>query len=111
MDLLDIYLKEIYDSDLMNNFVVRSSPINGNGVFSTKSHRKGDFINTHFEPGQKITNFGANLNHSSTPNAISKKQPDGGYKTYAQKNIDPNDEVTLDYTINKDLEQPQKGWK
>lgn len=111
MDLLDRYLEEMYDNDLMNNFAIRPSPIQGNGVFATKPLRKGDLINTHFKAGTQITDFGANLNHSSSPNAISKKQEDGGYKTYAEKNIEPDDEITLDYTVNQDLEQPQKGWK
>ena len=109
--MLKKYLYELYDDDLMNNFVVRPSPINGKGVFATKKFRKGEFINTHFEPGDKITDFGANLNHSSKPSARSDKQDDGSYKTYAEKDIVPDDEVTLDYTNNKELEQPQKGWK
>lgn len=111
MDLLDRYLEELYDDSLMNNYAIRPSPINGNGTFAKQDFKKGDFINTHFEPGEKITNFGANLNHSSSPCARSDKQKDGGYKTYAQKNIKSGDEVTLDYTNNKNLEQPQKGWK
>ena len=111
MNILNQYLQELYDDDLMNNFVVRPSPIHGQGVFPKQPFRKGDFINTHFDPGEKITRFGKNLNHSDNPTAISHKQKDGGYKTYAQKNIKPDDEVTLDYTNNKDLEQPQKGWK
>ena len=111
MDLLKIYLRELYDDDLMNNFAVRPSPIHGQGVFSKQPFRKGDFINTHFDPGEKITRFGSNLNHSNDPSGVSHKQKDGGYKTYAQKNIKPGDELTLDYTVNPELEQPQKGWK
>lgn len=104
------YLQELQSKSLMNNYVVRPSPIHGNGVFSKKLFRKGDLINTHFEPGEKITDFGKNLNHSPKPNARSFKQDDGGYKTYAEKDIKPNDEITLDYTVNKNLEQPKDGW-
>lgn len=111
MKKIDIYLNEIYSKSLQNNYAIRPSPIHGNGVFAKKNLKKGEFINTHFEPGEKITDFGANLNHCSSPNARSTKQDDGGYKTHAQKNIAKDDEVTLDYTTNKNLEQPQKGWK
>lgn len=107
---IDRYLLELYDDDLMNDFAVRPSPIHGKGVFSQKAIRKGDFINTHFNAGEKITKFGRFLNHSPKPNAKSVKQKDGGYKTYAEKDINPDDEITLDYTVNKDLEQPQKDW-
>jgi len=112
MDLVDMYLKEVYDDpDLMNNYKVRPSPIQGYGAFSQKAFEKGDFINTHFDPGTKITRFGSYLNHCSDPSCVSKKEKDGGYKTYALKDIKPGDELTLDYTTNKELEQPQKGWK
>jgi len=111
MKKLDIYLNEIYSKSLQNNYVIRPSSIHGNGVFAKKDFKKGEFINTHFEPGEKITGFGANLNHCPNPNARSIKQGDGGYKTYAEKNIAQDDEVTLDYTVNQDLEQPQKGWR
>jgi SET domain-containing protein len=111
MDLLDRYLEELYDNDLMNNYAIRPSPIHGNGVFARQAFKKGDFINTHFEPGEKITDFGKHLNHSSKPCARSTRQDDDSYKTHAIKDIKKGDEITLDYTVNKNLEQPQKGWK
>ncbi len=111
MRKLDTYINEIYSKSLQNNYAIRPSPIHGSGVFANQDFNKGDFINTHFEPGEKITDFGANLNHCSNCNARSDKSEDGSYKTYAEKNIKKGDEVTLDYVINQDLEQPQKGWK
>ena len=107
---LDEYLQELSSKSLMNNYAVRPSPIHGNGVFSQKPFRKGDFINTHFKAGEEITDFGKHLNHSPNPNARSIKQDDGSYNTYAEKDIKPNDEITLDYTVNKDLEQPESNW-
>ncbi len=111
MRKLDTYINEIYSKSLQNNYTIRPSPIHGNGVFATQDFNKGDFINTHFGPGEKITDFGANLNHCSTPTAHSDKQKDGSYKTYAEKDIKKDDEITLDYPVNQNLEQPQKGWK
>jgi len=111
MKQVDTYLNELFSKPLQNNYAIRPSPIHGNGVFAQQDFKKGDFINTHFEPGEKITDFGANLNHCSTPSARSHKLKDGSYKTYAEKNIKNGDEVTLDYAVNQDLEQPYEGWK
>ena len=111
MSRLDKYLNEIYTKSLMNNYVIRSSPIHGNGIFTKGPFRKGDFINTHFDVDGKITEFGAFLNHSSDPTARSIKQKDNSYRTYAEKDVKKDDEITLDYTINKEFEQPEEGWK
>jgi len=110
MRKLDRYLNELHSNSLQNNYVIRPSPIHGNGVFAKQDFKKGEFINTHFEPGEKITDFGAHLNHCSDPTARSDKQDDGSYKTYAEKDIKKDDEVTLDYAVNQDLEQAQPAW-
>jgi SET domain-containing protein len=110
MSIIDKYLSELHSDALMNNYVVRPSPIHGNGVFANQDFKKGDFINTHFKAAYKITDFGKHVNHSSSPNAISKRLSDNSFKTYALKNIAKNDEITLDYTVNQDLEQPQPNW-
>lgn len=111
MARIDKYLKELQSKSLQNRYAIRPSPIHGKGSFAARSYKKGEFIDTHFEPGEKITDFGAHLNHCSKPSAISHKQKDKSYKTYAARDINADDEVTLDYTVNPDLEQPQKGWK
>ena len=106
MNIIKNYLKY-----LNNNYVIRSSPIHGNGIFSKKNFNKGEFINTHFDSDFNITEFGKFLNHSKDPNARSFKQTDSSYQTYAIKPINNNDEITLDYTVNPELEQPQKNWR
>ena len=110
MDMLNKYLEELQSNSLNNNFEVRPSPIHGNGVFAKAGIKKGDFINTHMNPGTAITRFGKYLNHSKDPNAQSVKNNDGSYFTNAVKDINPGDEITLDYTVNQDLEQPQDDW-
>jgi hypothetical protein len=93
-----------------DNFKIEASQIHGNGVIATVKILNGEPINAAFLPDMKITKFGAHLNHSSQPNAITKKN--GDYRiTYALKDIDPGDEITVDYTVNKDLEQPKSFWK
>jgi len=112
---LEIYLEQIHSKSLVNNYEVRPSPIHGRGVFSTKTFKKGELVNTHLYPDEKgvsqTTHFGGFLNHSTTPNALTKQYKDGFYKTFAKVDMKPGDEITLDYTKNKTLEQPEKDWK
>lgn len=112
---IKMYLEQIHSKPLMNNYKVRQSPIHGRGVFADKEFKSGELVNTHIYPEKngmsKTTHFGSFLNHSHTPNALTKKYKDGFYKTFATVDIKPGDEITLDYTKNKTLEQPEEGWK
>lgn len=111
------FLKENINTD---NYEIKKSDIHGNGSFSKRNFREGDFINnaiigtghqtTKLDSDFKTTTFGTYLNHSNRPNAITKFE-DGVYKTYAIIDIKPNEEITVDYTQNEELEQPEKGWK
>ena len=105
--LIEKYLKKLTEQ---NKFEIGSSPIHGRGCFAKRAFEKGDFINHHFEPTNKITNFGAHLNHSKNPTAISKKGKDGYDPVHALKNMIQGDEITLDYTKRPDLEQPIPEW-
>ena len=103
----DILIKIQVDK---TKYRIGKSSIEGNGVIATTHIKKDEFINPAFLPGMRITEFGAHLNHSYKPNAITRKIED--YRlTYSLFNIDPGEEITVDYTVNKDLEQPQKDWK
>jgi len=97
----------------MPNFIVATSKIHGVGVISKKKYSPGDLIGIALYRGEKsypqTTYFGAHLNHSDEPNAETKNE-DKYYKTYAIKNISPNDEICVDYTVNQDLEQPKDDW-
>lgn len=114
MKQLNKFLEQVQSKSLLNNYEVRPSPINGKGVFAKQDFKKGDFINTHIYPegaAERLTNFGRYLNHSWKPNARTKNEGSGFYKTYAEKDIWKDDEITLDYRKNKDLEQPAEDWK
>lgn len=109
-----IELKKKMDDILIKNFRLDSSDIHGKGVFASKMMKPGEFINVALFKGQDGTNFhttkfGAYINHSATPNAITKREGDQ-FKTYASNEINDGDEVTVDYTVNKDLEQPDPSW-
>lgn len=108
-------LEQLYLDDLVNNnYQIKKSDIHGFGAFSKEKFNKGEFINTHifiYQDGKPYaTKFGRMLNHSNTPNAISNKEDDGCYRVYALSDVNPGDEITLDYKVNKDLEQPEKHW-
>lgn len=111
MNYIDFILEQLQPDD---NFEIKKSSIHGVGAFSKKDFKTGQFINIHILPldngNLKVTAFGKKLNHSSKPNAISKKEDDGCYRVYALKDINSGDEITLDYTVNKNLEQPNKNW-
>ena len=115
MRMISKLLEQFYLDDLKDNYEIKKSSIHGVGAFSKTKFNKGDFINTHIFPLIKggdlhVTSFGKKLNHSNTPNAISKKGEDGCYKVYATSDINPGDEITIDYKVNRDLEQPRKHW-
>jgi hypothetical protein len=113
MRMISKLLEQFYLDDLKDNYEIKKSSIHGVGAFSKTKFNKGDFINTHILPKGEdlhVTSFGKKLNHSNTPNAISKKGEDGCYKVYSTSDINPGDEITIDYKVNKDLEQPHKHW-
>ena len=107
---IDNYLKKLSEQAEDDNFEIKSSPIHGRGCFAKRDFKKGDFINNHFLPDDKITSFGAFLNHSPNPTAKSTKGSNGYDPVHALKDISKGDEITLDYTKRADLEQPELNW-
>jgi ArsR family metal-binding transcriptional regulator len=97
---------------LVERFEIGPSEIHGNGVISKGNYNPGELIGVAIYParnGMATTEFGAHLNHTKDPNAETKFE-DGCYKTYAIKMIYPHDEIAVDYTVNKELEQPEDWW-
>jgi len=110
--MLSIYLEQLQNE--LDNFNIGPSNIHGNGVMCKTPISNGSFINNAILPtghamNIKTTKFGAHMNHSVNPNAETRKEGDI-YKTYAIIDIKPGDEITVDYTKNKELEQPKPGW-
>jgi SET domain-containing protein len=106
-------IKKNVDNTETKNFKVDDSKIHGKGVFAEKKIKKGDNINVALYKIKNdlfyTTQFGAHLNHSSKPNARTRFEGDY-YRTYAMSDIEPDDEITVDYTKNKELEQPEDDW-
>jgi len=107
-----IVRKSDMDSMLKDNFRIGDSSIDGKGVIATKELNPGDKINIAIFKNiiYHATKFGSHLNHSYTPNAVTKDEGDR-YVTYCEKKIKPGDEITVDYTINPELEQPDPSWE
>jgi SET domain-containing protein len=103
-------IKENEDNEEIKNFEIKDSDIHGKGVFATKKISPGEFINIALFKGHNddfsTTTFGAHLNHSYEPNARTRFEGDY-YRTYSTGEINPGDEITVDYTKNKSLEQPE----
>ena len=97
----------------MTHFSIEPSKIHGVGVMSKKDYNPGALIGIALyktdKPYPTATYFGAHLNHSYEPNAETKNE-EKYYKTYAIKPISSGDEICVDYTVNKDLEQPEDNW-
>jgi SET domain-containing protein len=98
----------------IDNFEIKDSDIHGKGIFATKKISPGEFINVAlFKSGDNFyetTKFGDTINHYNKPNCRTRYEGKY-YRTYATKEINPGDEITVDYTVNKTLEQPEPGWK
>jgi len=103
--------KYMMDSLLKKNFKIGKSSIHGKGVIATKEILPGERINIAIFKDiiYHGTRFGSNLNHSYSPNAITKDEGDR-YITYCKKKINAGDEITVDYTVNPELEQPDPSW-
>ena len=98
-------LMESVDS---NSFMVKKTPKKGLSLFAKNDIKKGDTVgkllsNTPSKNGRQVqedlyeTNIiGRYINHSSKPNTEPKKKG-GEVFLVSIKNINENDEVTLDY--------------
>ena len=98
---------------------VDKSPIHGEGLFSCEDIKSGQrILITHFysEQHEDWVNITPNCmyNHSFSPNCQSITVTQNGNKLkflYSLKIINNNEELLVDFTKDKDLEQPEKEWK
>lgn len=90
---------------------VGKSNIHGNGLFANQDldRTNGFFGVTHID-GQPTQDLGSFYNHSENPNARVTKIGNKHYIMPIDK-IAPGEEITVDYRMQPDLEQPQEGWK
>jgi len=91
----------------MKNLKIGKSKIQGKGLFTTQPFTKGSFIGLAHEDDQPSTMIGKYHNHSESPNAMSVKV---GGKRYlvAKRPLKNNEEITTDYRLQPELEQPDQ---
>lgn len=101
------YVKPV-ERDIMQSggkIQIKDSKIEGKGVFTQSVFNKGDFIGLAHTNGQPSTKLGEFHNHSYKPNAESVLLGNDRFLV-AKRKLKPNEEITVDYTKQPELEQP-----
>lgn len=96
-------------------YYIDKSQIDGEGVFAKENLRKGETIGLlHVvnKLGEKYhyTELGRKHNHSKNP-TCHNVFVDNKRFLVASKDLRKGEELTTDYTLQPDLEQPKEGWK
>lgn len=83
------------------------SNIEGEGMFAGKPFKKGDLIGLAHSNGQPTSQLGRMHNHDeNSPTMISKKSGNDRF-VFAAKDLQPGDELTTNYRMQPELEQPE----
>ena len=88
------------------------SPIHGEGDFTGKHMPEGTDLGIaqiKQPEGHDITPLGKYHNHSAAPNCTNVTKGDN-HHLVALRDIEPDEEITVDYTLQSDLEQPGDDW-
>lgn len=93
----------------MKKYITKQSNIKGagKGLFTKAAYKKGEVIGLAHVDGQPTIEIGKNHNHNEkTPTANNVKN---GNKRYlvASRNLQPGEEITTNYRLQPDLEQPE----
>jgi len=113
--LLENWRKYLNEEKVSNTSVVlhiRPSQIHGLGVFSGEVIPKGTDLGIaqiKKDSDYEITQLGKYHNHSNEPSCINVLNGNNRHLV-AARNLEPNEEITIDYTLQPDLQQPMDGW-
>ena len=93
----------------MKKYITKQSDIKGagKGLFTKAAFKKGEVIGLAHVDGQPTIEIGKNHNHNEkTPTANNVKN---GNKRYlvASRNLQPGEEITTNYRLQPELEQPE----
>ena len=96
-------------------YTVDESEIQGKGVFASKDLKKGEVIgllHDIIEMGNKykFTELGKFHNHSDNPNCHNELVDGNKRFLVATRDISEGEELTTDYRLQPDLEQPIENW-
>jgi hypothetical protein len=98
---------------LHDDLEIMQSSIHGVGVFVVQdipAHTNLGAAQIKKDAGYRITDLGRNHNHSYKPTCYNEMEGDTRY-LLPHQDMKPGDEVTIDYTLQADLEQPSIGWE
>jgi len=106
------FLKEEATVSTEVSLYLAPSPIHGEGVFTGKHMPEGTDLGIaqiKQPEGHDITPLGKYHNHSATPNCTNVAKGDN-HHLVTLRDIEPDEEITVDYTLQSDLEQPGDDW-
>jgi len=93
----------------MKKYITKQSSIKGagKGLFTKDFFKKGEVIGLAHVNDQPASEIGRNHNHNEkNPTAYSKKIDNKRF-IYASKNLKPGEEITTNYRLQPELEQPE----
>lgn len=90
------------------NVIIKKSKIDGanKGLFANQYFKKNQLIGQAHENGQPVGNIGHMHNHSDNPNMYSIKKGNKRF-VFAKNNIQAGEELTTNYRLQPELEQPE----
>jgi len=98
---------------MMKNIYVGNSNIHGRGIFTTDGLKEGDVIGvshvSYDRVWYQVFPIGIFYNHSLKPNCIITTD-DNVNLLVTNRDIDKDEELTVDYTKQLHLEQPKEDW-
>jgi hypothetical protein len=105
----------VSESEVKKKYYIDSSKIEGKGVFAKKDLEEGETIgllHTINKPyiDYNFTELGEMHNHSETPNCHNVLKDNKRFLTASRK-IKKGEELTTNYRLQPDLEQPMEGWE
>jgi SET domain-containing protein len=91
-----------YNNESNHQFYIDKSNIHGVGVYTAKKYNKNNYVINIIKKGYiyNISTFGQKINHSYDPNCYLYKDINNNYDLYALRYIQPNEEITSDYSKN-----------
>lgn len=110
------------------DFIIGPSHIQGLGLFTKRSRKKGERLLVAINSDESVTPIGGKINHcpikdidgvvqpkSVLPNTYISSTPDkttGEWWIIAARNIDAHEELTIDYTHTPDfISKPDPNWR
>ncbi len=102
------YITGVFDSGSMMQGAYRaSSSIDGEGMFAGKAFKRGDLIGLAHEDGQPASELGRMHNHSENDATMVSNKVGNQRFVYAARDIQPGEELTTNYRLQPELEQPE----